>query len=274
MDGKRSMKRAFIIFVYIIIFAMIIFGLYSLLKPAQTCFDGIKNQNETEIDCGGVCAACTVKISAQNVEVREAAFVYGGPGRYDVLAKISNPNHAYGAENFSYTFTLKDASGSVLASRSGTGFILPAEEKYILEVNLETSQIPEKVEFSASGYSWVEFSAYEEPNINVYSKEYRIISGGAGFGEAYGLVRNESHFDFKQINVNVILRDASGVAIAINKTNMQTVLSQEQRDFKLVWTSSFPGEVVTVETDVEANIFNNENFIEKYSSDSKRFQRN
>lgn len=27
--------------------------------PCKTCSDGIKNQNETGIDCGGVCAACS-----------------------------------------------------------------------------------------------------------------------------------------------------------------------------------------------------------------------
>jgi len=105
MDGNRSIKRGKIIFIYIIIFAMMIFGVYSLLKPAETCFDGIKNQNEAEADCGGVCVECVKKISAQDIVVKEKAFVYGGPGKYDVLVKISNPNHAYGAEIFSYTFT-------------------------------------------------------------------------------------------------------------------------------------------------------------------------
>ena len=81
-------------------------------------------------------------------------------------------------------------------------------------------------------------------------------------------------YDFKQININVILRDVNGVPIAINKTNMNTVLSQEQRDFTLVWTSSFPGEMKTMEADIEANIFNDENFIEQYSSRTEKFQQN
>lgn len=262
------MKRGKIIFIYFIIFAVIIFGVYSLLKPAETCFDGIKNQKEVEVDCGGVCAECAKKISAQDIVVTEKAFVYGGSGKYDVLAKISNPNHAYGAENFSYTFTLKDGSGSVIATRSGTGFILPAEEKYILEMNLETAQKPEQIEFSASEYSWKEFTAFEEPNINVYNKDYQIISGGTGFSSFYGLVINESYSDFKQININIILRDASGAPIALGKTNMNTVFSKEQRDFKFVWTSGFPGEVSRdrSEADIEVNIFTDENFIKQYSS--------
>jgi hypothetical protein len=28
---------------------------------AETCFDGIKNQNETGVDCGGICKLCEPK---------------------------------------------------------------------------------------------------------------------------------------------------------------------------------------------------------------------
>ena len=35
-----------------------------VIKPKETCFDSIKNQNEEDIDCGGVCKPCKVELPA------------------------------------------------------------------------------------------------------------------------------------------------------------------------------------------------------------------
>lgn len=260
----RFVKRIIIIIVYLLIFAILGYGIYSAVKPKPTCYDGKKNQNEEEIDCGGQCAPCQKPISAQELKIGEIAFVYGGPGRFDVMAKITNPNNEYGSPVFSYEFILKGAGESELARRSGEEFILPGETKYVIETNLETGIQPQSVEYQIKKADWQEFVNYQKPELNIYSKRYDPITSGVGYSEAYGLLKNESPFDFNFIRIKVILRDGLGKPIALNMTDMRTISSGEQRDFRLLWPLSFPGDVQNVEMEAGADVFDSQNFIRKY----------
>ncbi|MCX6765649.1 MAG: hypothetical protein NT136_01655 [Candidatus Moranbacteria bacterium] len=259
----RNYKRLIIIAVYLVIFFLVGLLIYQMTKPAPTCFDGKKNQREEGTDCGGPCAPCKKVFMAQPLAVAEKAFIYGGPGRYDVMTKISNPNSEYGSPDFSYEFILKDSSGKEIDRRSGKGFILPAETKYIIESNLEAVG-PQEVEVIIASTEWAEFSNYEKPRLDIYNKRYNLISGGVGYSEAYGLLRNDSPFDFNFIKINVILRDSGKKPVALNSTDMRTVNSREQRDFRLLWPFSFPGEVEIVEMEAEADVYNSQNFIKQY----------
>ena len=228
---SRSFKQVIIFLTYCTLAMLLgIAVYYAFFKAPETCFDQKQNQDETGMDCGGVCAAvCKEVITGAIPEVAEIAFVPAGNGRYDVLAKIHNPNDEIGASSFAYMVALKDAVGNVLATRSGKSYILPQESKYILELNFETSVLPAAASLDLSSIEWEKFSGYQErPTINIYQKRYGQISSGAGFSEAYGLLANESPYDFRSITVKVILRDASGTPLAFNTTEMRTVRSNEK----------------------------------------------
>ena len=276
MKLSRSIKRSIIIVVYFILFFLIGYGIYAILKPAETCLDGKKNQNESDVDCGGVCKACQEKPELKELVVEEKAFVFGGEGKYDVMMKIKNPNDRFGAEKFKFYFQLKDASGKIIAERLGEKFILPSEEKYVVEVGLETAEDPALAEVAISDYAWKEFSEYvEEPQVNIFQKKYDLVSGGVGFSKLSALVRNESYYDFNVIKINVILRDGNKMPVALNSTEMRTVHSGEERDFVLIWPASFPGDVDVDKIDIEAeaDVFDNQNFIKTFYQDTKQFQK-
>lgn len=271
--NKRSFKKTIIIIVYIILFSLLGYFIYSLVRTKPTCSDKIQNQKEEGIDCGGPCDVCAKAPEVVPIAVKEKSFVFGGQGKFDVMARISNPNSKYGADKFDYKFVLKGADGSVLTERSGTDFILPAGSKYIVETNLETNNQPANVEFSISNSEWQEFTGYEEPQLNIYNKRYDLISSGVGFSKVYALMRNESPFDFNVVKIKIVLRDADGKPIALNSTEMRTILSNEQRDFTLIWPTSFPGDVQGIDVEAQANVFDSQNFIKTYSPSTKKFQR-
>jgi hypothetical protein len=271
----RGCKKLVIIFVYLVIFSLLGLLIYHWLKPAPTCTDGKKNQNETGVDCGGVCSPCKKVLETQDLIIKEKAFVPGGQGSYDAMMRVSNPNNQIAGSSFSYDLKLEDAGGNVLAERSGESFILPKESKYIIETSLETDKIPAQIEASISNPRWEEFFDYERPELNIYDRKYDLISSGVGYSEAFGLFRNESPFDFNSVKINVVLRDANGKPIAFNKTEMNTINAGEQRDFRLLWPVNFPGDVQGVEMEAEADVFNSQNFIKKYTnSEAQQFQRN
>jgi len=265
-QDKYKRKRTIIIAIFVAIFLLFIFLIYSWLAPKATCTDGKQNQNEEGIDCGGVCAKKCVKITAQDLTAQESGFVASGAvNKYDLYGRVSNPNNVFGSSKFQYEFKVKDSAGQVIATRQGIGYVLPGESKYIVENNIETDVTPSSVEFNITNPVWVEFmDSYEKPQLKVVNKQYDQISSGVGFSEAIGLMKNESPFDFNLIKLDIILKDAQDKVIALNSTEMRTVKSGENRDFKALWLNRFPGEVMNVEVQAEANIFDSESFAKKY----------
>ncbi|MFZ1735394.1 MAG: hypothetical protein WAU31_00450 [Candidatus Moraniibacteriota bacterium] len=264
MDHRRQKKVVFGA-IYGVLFLCLAYLVYLPFKPPETCLDGKKNQNETGIDCGGVCGACVVEPVLEDIQVTESAWVLAGKGNeYDVVGKISNPNNDYGASSVAYTFRVLDASGGVLTEKSGTSFILPKEEKYLVETGLALSGKPSRVDVVLKEVAWEKFAGYKErPALDVYNRNFERASG-TSFGVAKGLVVNNSPFDFTSIGIVVVLRDGNSHVVALQKTDMQTLRSGEQRDFTLLWPDPFQGDVEKVEVQTDANVYRTDTFIRTY----------
>lgn len=261
METKQ--KRILIIIIYALIFLALVFFIYEKLKPAETCSDGIKNQNEEGADCGGVCAACQ-KINALPLEVKDSGIVYGGVvGEYDFYSVVSNPNNLFGSSKLRYKVTLKDTSGAVISQREGENYILPGEKKYIIETAFKSENPPATVDFAIISVEWSQFSEYKRPELEIVNKNYNEISSGVGFAEAKGLLKNKSPYDFASLKVDVILKDAAGKVAALNSTSMQTVKSGEERDFRAFWPTRFPGNVQNMEAQIEVNVFDSKAFMDR-----------
>ena len=267
----RSIRRFIIILEFFGLLALLSGGYYTFfLRITPTCFDSQQNQNETGIDCGGICkAACQEVLTGEALQFKEVAFVPGGEGSYDVLARVYNPNDVVGASSFHYTFQLKGVGGQVLATKEGDNFILPQETKSLIEIRLVTREKPASVTVETSAVAWERFSGYRErPAISIYQKRYDQLASGVGFGAATGLVVNESPYDFRSIHVKVILRAADDTPLAFNTTRQDTLKAGDQRDFRLLWPNPFPGKVEKIDMEVDADVYHSDNFIQQYSPGS------
>lgn len=271
--GKKVQKRIVIVLVYFALFGLMGLFFYQIFKPEETCFDKILNQNEEGVDCGGRCAKKCETLSAKDLIVGKTGLVESSVfGEYDFYGTVSNSSTAYGSDRFNYRIVFKDASGAVLTEKSGESYILPGEEKYIIENNIPMGAVPVSAELLISDPHWVEFvDYYKKPDLKIVNLSYNKITSGIGYYEVKGLLENESPFDFSVIKVKVILRDQSGKIIALNSTAMGTVLSGENRDFRVFWPGRFSGEVGDVETQIEVNVFKSESF-EKRFFRSEKFQ--
>ncbi len=269
---KSQRKRTIIIAIYCGIFMLIFWALYAHFRPAPSCKDGVKNQNEEGVDCGGVCQK-SCGIVAQKLIIGKMGVVPSGiAGKYDFYAELTNPNATFGNKNFYYNLDFKDANGGVIASRKGSSYVLPSEHKYVIENNIDASNVPASFDFSLISSDWVEFNDYyEKPDLQIVNKNYDEVSDSVGFSEASGLLKNNSPYDFDLIKVEIILKDSDGNVLALNSTQMSTVASGEQRDFRVSWPNSFPGTVGNMETQVEVNVFNSDTFM-KRTYKTEKFQ--
>ncbi len=262
----RDTKRLTIVVVYLLIFLLLGAGVVFVLKPEATCFDGTQNQDEQGIDCGGSCAtACIQRIIGNDLLVREIAFVPADRGRYDIIARVFNPNNDIGASSFRYALFLRDAAGQELARVQGTSFILPQETKTLLAFNLEPSRIPAKAVIELSDFQWTRTQDHRaKPALNIYGKRYVERPDPSVFGSVVGTLVNESAYDLRKIYVKIVLRDAAGAPLAVNQSEMQTVTVGREQDLRIVFPQPFAGAVAQVDAEVEANTYDSENFIQRY----------
>lgn len=262
----RDTKRLTIIAIYLLTILVIGVGIYLVFKPKPTCFDGKQNQSEQGVDCGGICAvACVEKIVGNDILVREIAFIPADRGRYDVVAKIFNPNNDIGAASFQYSLLLRDASGKEIGRVTNSSFILPQETKTLLAFNFEPVEVPAKAVIEMSDFRWTRLRGYQaKPELNIYSKRYVEQPSQSAFGAALGTLVNESVYDFRRIQVKVVLRDENNTPLAVNQTEMQTVNVGREQEITLIFPQPFEGKVSQVEVEAEANIYDQDNFLQHY----------
>lgn len=261
-NSATSKRRLKIIIGYLVLFCVIAFILYIILAPSATCTDKKLNQGEKEIDCGGPCSPCKdISISqTKNITALEVAFALGGNNTYDVVAKILNPNDSIGAKTFNYVFTLKNSAGLIIAKREGTSFILPADTKYVAELGLSTegNAVPASANIEISDPRWEKLSNIGKPQIGVYNKKVSPITNSDG-NEAEGSIRNESNYDLKKIYITIILRNEKETIIGISTTQRNSVRAKESQLFKVTWPYSLGEDVLNMEVDPQANVFDQQN---------------
>lgn len=268
-ETQRMIKRIVIILIYLLIFSAVGFLVhYVFLRIPPTCLDGLQNQKETGVDCGGPCSACVEIPQVENARVTEKEMIQAGAAKYDALVKIENPNPLYGVANFEYSFDFLDEGGKIVFQSKGTSFLLPAEQKYLLVFNVPAEPKPATFEFRIKAFNWKKFSGYEEPALPIFEKEFNFTSGGSSFAELRAKFQNRSDYDFRRITTKAVIRNSAGKPLAVNETNSNDVRVNEEREVIFSWPDSFEQDidVSRIEIEAEANVFDAENFMKKYGS--------
>jgi len=201
-------------FIIAALFFAVLFGvsiwLWILSRPKPSCFDGIRNQNEEGVDCGGLCTlACKKEPLYESISALNTRLIEISKLSYDVLGFIENKNADFGSPVFGYEFIFLDASSVPVASRRGTSYILPREKKKIAEQRIETDRKVHSVKLDTFDEKWIEVDEFENVNLNIRDKIFSPIEESA-VGEASkasGVVVNNTGFDFDQVDIVVILMD-------------------------------------------------------------------
>ncbi|MAF20385.1 MAG: hypothetical protein CMI55_01755 [Parcubacteria group bacterium] len=259
--SNRLVKQIIIAFIFFSILAGIGFLIYYFNRTIPSCDDGILNQSEERIDCGGPCAPCQ-SINTEDLEVLLVKAVSAQDSFYDLIVQIRNPNKNYGSGRVPYRFRLNDVEKDLTLEFSGLTFILPNQSKYLIETKVEFSGQAPKIEFSLGEVEWQKLEDYQPPQLIVQQKEYRLLDGDQlGSSQARGVLVNKSNFGFEKINIDVLLLDSFQNILAVNTTEMKTLLAGQERDFFINWTGEIPGEVASVEIEAETDIFDSSNYL-------------
>lgn len=234
-------RQLFIVGVVVVIIAIIVGAVYFFSGPMPTCRDGILNQGEEKIDCGGPCAACPV-VRYGDIETT-AYHSFSIDGTYDAMAQVRNPNPKHGTRSFAYTFHFFNAAKQEIGTREGRTYILAGQTRYIIENNIALSEAPAFVTFSVDNPGvWEEQEELTGQLIlPIFSKKYEKVSTlESGFAKVTGVLENHTSNTFASVDVHVVLVDANKKPIAAGKTQINSVRFGEQRAFVVLFPKEIP----------------------------------
>lgn len=269
MDIYRTRKQIIIV----VVFFVLLFGLgggiyYLFLKPVPSCFDNIKNQDEEDIDCGGICQSsfdlsCEIK-TLKNPDVIWTKAVVSGDKLYDLVARVKNVNSNYGTSFLKYNFIIKGAGGQAIGQRGGNTFILPNSTKYIIENNFESSSTISHVDLEidqVQAADWQKLKDYQALDLLVENKNFNVTSEPYN-AKATGVVKNNTSFGFDMVYVNVVLfGTGQDNVLGVSRTELETVNPSETRYFSVKWFRPIQGEVKSIDMQAETNLFSDENYM-------------
>lgn len=234
---KRLIKQIIYGFGYLAIVFIFFAGVYfSFLKPEPTCFDEKKNQGETEIDCGGPCAACEIKALLPLQSIWKNHFPINGKAA--LAGQIKNSNINYGASRFSYIFDIYNKSGVKIKTISNSSFIYASEIKYIFEpIDLNYSDVGE-IKISFSDVQWLVNEKFLKPKTQIRERTVKTSDSGRGV-EVSGYIINENAYPLRKVRLVGFLATSNNIKISVSKTELDNLKAFEERYFKII----FPKEV-------------------------------
>ncbi len=267
--SRYAKKQFTIAVIFILIVILVVLGIYYLIKPSATCFDGKQNQGETNIDCGGSkCGPCPEDIREELVALSQG-FIPTIPSDFDLVAKIKNPNNDWGVEFLDYQFNLYDKNDKLIGLKQGKTYFLPQETKYIIKQRVSPIPAPSmpipklaRIEIEIKDINWQELKDFEELEISIKDKKHEITE--QGFNKVSGNVENKSSYDLAKIEINGLLFNEDNKLIAVGRTGITNALAGEVRYFEINWPYEVSEEVSSYELKAHTNVFSDENFIRRY----------
>jgi hypothetical protein len=261
-------KQVIIVFVFLLIVAVITAGAYFIFRPRPeaTCFDGIKNQGEFEADCGGPCLPCEKEREA--LEIIRQEIIPTSENNFDLVIEVKNPNNNWGAKSVGYSLDIYDQENNNIFSKKGGFYILPQENKYIIEPKIFLEQNPDRAEVKIISTSWERPSGIRELALRIRDKK---IQSGEGFqSRVSGVVNNSTNYDLGRVELVGIIFNTDREIIAAGRTEVNTLLRNENRYFEIIWPHTINETIGSYDIKAYTDVFSKDNFIEAKDRDIQR----
>lgn len=245
---KLSITTGIILVVGIPLVAFVV----ARLNVAPTCFDGIQNQQEAGIDCGGPCDLSCAKGNVGLV-VNWARSVLVSSGVYDVVAYIDNDLDGAAIKRIHYTFRVYGDDGKVIAEREGTTFVNPGESFVVYEPGIETGyKIPERTSFSFENDPTWTRTTENPPDIQVRERHLSNLNTKP---ELRAKLENNELISVKNIPVIAVVYDQKGNAIGVSGTFIEKFPRTSEKVIHFTWPEPFDGKASRVEIIPRVSVF-------------------
>lgn len=236
MTWARRRKFIYLGTIALIFIILIVWFLFAHFYKPPNCFDGLKNQDEVGVDCGGT---CTLLCADQYVplNILWSRFSKVSDGVYNVLAYIENPNSNARADNLDYVFKLYDKDGTLLSRRSGKTFAGANKTLVVFEAEMQTgNKIPDRVDFSFTSEAvWSKQISAE----NGLAVSESVISKEETAPRLSASVFNKTANKITNIEAVAIVYDLSANATAFSRTIIDYIEGKNSQTIYFNWPKAF-----------------------------------
>lgn len=240
-------RRRFIILLIIgaVIAAFVATILIATFSKTPTCSDGIQNQDEVGIDCGGSCAyLCIAGMQPPTVLYTKA--ISNGTGRTDIIASIENKNAAAAAKNVPYKITLYGTGQAFIQEVTGTIDLPPGATVplYVPRIASGKQEVIKAFLNITTPPQWFALTASERRVPLVSSANQ---SGTQDAPRIEAILTNPTVIPFTNVQTIVVVHDTVGDVIAASETVIPSIPAQGQAVATFTWNSAFLGTPATIE---------------------------
>src|SRR3989344_396993 len=243
-SSRRKLSYATIVILVIVIsIALLVFFFF---YSAPTCFDGKRNGDELDIDCGGSCVRlCQSAFLPPRQEWGGAKIEKLADGLYNVASYIVNPNVSGAAIDVPYKISMYDSEGSLITERSGKINLYAHHNALAFQPAIDTDEsIPAKAIFEfTSPPDWFK-SGDELGGLVVVDKKYEESANGSSLEI---ILVTRTLYPYEDIRVGAVLYDAEGNVIGFSQTIVDEIPPKGREIAPFTWSINRDGRVTTIE---------------------------
>ena len=198
-----------------------------------SCSDGLKNNGETGIDCGGVCSPCLYGSAAPLALINTSEFT-AVSGEVFLSAEISNPNDDFYASSFSYAFKIFGVDGSVAEILTGNDAVPPGERILIYRADAKTKgKTFARAELEIGNILWRPKEDFNPLRAEVSGSPAVVIKKEEKIAFVQAVIKNTGVSRVPEIRAVAVLRDQFGFSIIVTGTVMTRLVGFETREITI-----------------------------------------
>ena len=244
--GWAARRRFIILFILgAIAVAFLIILLISALYKTPSCTDGIQNQEEMGIDCGGQCSYfCAGDLQPPTVLFTK---LLQNDGRTDIIAEVENKNTEAAAKNVPYRIALYGSGQSFLGELSGTldlpsRTIVPVYVPGVVAGNQKIVSAFLEIETSAPQWFALPAGSLIVPVVlNI------MQTGSASSPRIEATLANPSTATLSNVQAVVLVRDVRQTVIAASRTVVPAIPADGRTAVTFTWNNAFQGIPASIE---------------------------
>lgn len=190
------------------------------------------------------------------IEVRESVVLPRTDTTALGVVRLKNSETNYGMPALKYSWKAADGAGEEMASGTGSTYILPDQEKYILIPFTEAKPLALKFEITSGPEDFQRLASAKEVildrvNVQNMNRESNFVMSGAFL--------NKSAYVVRVLDIVGLIKDASGRLVGAVSTQVNDLEPNAIKGYELLWPKNLP-ETSIVEVRTGFNLFNDFNF--------------
>lgn len=209
----------------------------AFLTREPTCEDGIRNGNETGVDCGGSCPNICLE-EARSPNILWARGFETSPQTFTAVAYVENRNPGAGAKQVPYSFKLYDEKNDLVVEREGLVDLPPVPQVPVILPNIDIgNRTVARTLFTFTAVpQWERVRAETLPQVRI--TEQALTADGTRLS---ALIVNEGLQEVRNVRVMGVVFDTAGVARAASVALLERIPAKASLPAVFTWSGGVAG---------------------------------